>query len=75
MNQLDNFDKLCTQIYYWKGEFRFPFSGIKHNKKFESILKDTEYSILESKMRNLLNIINKDMSKINMDTEELWEVI
>jgi hypothetical protein len=75
MNQLEKFDKLCTQIYYWKGEFRFPFDGIQHNLKFESIIKDVDYPILRDKLKNLLVLINKDMTKINQETEELWEVI
>jgi len=75
MTMLDNFEKLCTQIYYWKGKFRFPFDEIKHNGNFENIINHPDYLTCESKMRNLIKVINKDMSKLNMDTKELWEII
>jgi hypothetical protein len=75
MNQLEKFDKLCTKIFYWKGKFRFPFDGIQHDGKFETIVKSEDYPLLEEKLKNLLVLINQDMTKINQDTEELWEVI
>ena len=75
MNQIEKFEKLCTQIFFHKGTFNFPFDGIQHNGEFESIVNDGEYPIFESKMKNLLVLINKDMTKINVDTQDLWEVI
>lgn len=75
MNQLEKFDKLCTQIFYFKGEFCFPFDGIQHDKRFQSIVSSDEYPLIESKLKNLLVLINKDMTKIYEDTEVLWEVI
>jgi hypothetical protein len=75
MNQIEKFEKLCTQIFFHKGEFNFPFDGIQHNKNFVGIIQDTDYPIFESKMENLLKLINKDMTKINLDTQDLWEVI
>jgi len=72
MNQIEKFEKLCTQIFFHKGTFNFPFDGIQHNGKFETIVKDVDYPIFESKMENLLN---QDMTKINLDTKDLWEVI
>ena len=75
MNQLEKFDKLCTQIYYLRGQFRFPFDGIKHDKKFVDIVQSDDYEILKFKLKNLLILINQDMTKINQDTEVLWQVI
>ena len=75
MNQLEKSDKLCTQIYYWKGQFRFPFDGIQHDKRFVDIVQSEDYQTLKFKLKNLLILINKDMTKINQDTEVLWEVI
>ena len=75
MNQIEKFEKLCTQIFFHKGEFNFPFDAIQHNGEFETIVKDIEYPIFESKMENLLKLINDDMTKINLDTQDLWEVI
>lgn len=75
MNQLEKFDKLCTQIFYFKGEFCFPFDGIQHDKRFQSIVSSDEYPLIESKLKNLLVLINQDMTKIYEDTEVLWEVI
>ena len=75
MNQIEKFEKLCTQIFFHKGTFNFPFDGIQHNSKFVSIVEDQDYPIFESKMENLLKLINQDMTKINLDTKDLWEVI
>ena len=75
MNQIEKFEKLCTQIFFHKGEFNFPFDGIQHNGEFETIVKDIEYPIFESKMENLIKLINEDITKINLDTKDLWEVI
>lgn len=75
MNQIEKFEKLCTQIFIDKGTFNFPFDSIQHNKNFISILEDSDYSIFETKMRNLIKLINKDITKINLDTKELWEEI
>jgi hypothetical protein len=75
MNQIEKFEKLCTQIFFYKGAFNFPFDGIQHNAKFESIVNDGDYPMFEVKMENLLKLINQDMTKINVDTEDLWEVI
>jgi len=75
MNQLEKFDKLCTQIFYHKGEFRFPFDGIQHDGRFQSITNSNDYPLLVEKLQNLLSLINKDMTKIYEDTEVLWESI
>lgn len=75
MNQLEKFDKLCTQIFYHKGEFRFPFDGIQHDGRFQSITTSNDYPLLVEKLQNLLSLINKDMTKIHEDTEVLWESI
>lgn len=75
MNNLEKFDKLCTQIFYYKGEFQFPFDGIHHDKRFQSITSSEDFPIFENKIKNLLDLINKDMTKLTQDTEVLWEVI
>jgi len=75
MNQIEKFEKLCTQIFFYKGTFNFPFDAIQHNGEFETIVKDIEYPIFESKMENLIKLINEDITKINLDTQDLWEVI
>jgi hypothetical protein len=75
MTNLENFEKLCTQIFYLKGEFHFPFDGIQHNKKFLDIVNDVEYNLYVNKMKNLLKLINHDVTKIDEDTEKLWELI
>lgn len=75
MNEIEKFDKLCTQIFYFKGEFRFPFDGIRHDKRFESITTSDDFPIFVNKIKNLLTLINKDMTKLTQDTETLWEFI
>jgi len=72
---LEDFDKLCTQIFYYKNKFRFPFDSIIHDKNFQDILNSQNYPILENKMKNLLVLINQDLTKLNQDTKELWELI
>ena len=75
MSQLEKFDKLCTQIFHHRGQFRFPFDGIQHDKKFVDIVQSQDYELLKLKLKNLLILINKDMTKLNQDTEVLWESI
>ena len=52
MNQIEKFEKLCTQIFFHKGTFNFPFDGIQHNGEFESIVKFQEQVFV-------LNILGK----------------
>lgn len=75
MNQIENFDKLCTQIFYFRGEFRFPFDKIHKDQKFNQITQSDGYQELKFKIKNLLILMNKDMTKINQETEVLWENI
>jgi len=75
MNKIEKFEQLCTQIFYYKGEFNFPFDGIKHNENFISIVEDIDYPLFENKMKNLIELINNDMTKISIDTKDLWEII
>jgi hypothetical protein len=75
MNQIEKFEKLCTQIFFHKGAFNFPFDGIQHNGNFTTILESEDYPLLEGKLKNLLVLINEDMTKIDQDTQVLWEVI
>lgn len=75
MNEFEKFDKLCTQIFYLKGEFCYPFDEIKNDNRFGDIIKNQDYPILETKIKNLLVLINKDLTKIDLDTQVLWEMI
>jgi hypothetical protein len=75
MEFINDFDKLCTQIFYYNNKFQFPFDSIKHDANFQDILNKESYSVLESKMTNLIDLINNDQSKLQEDTIDLWELI
>lgn len=75
MTQIEKFDKLCTQITYDRGKFLFPFDIVQKDSKFQSIVKSDDYGLLKSKIKNLMILINNDMTKIHQDTEDLWKII
>ena len=72
---IKEFDKLCTQIFYYKNKFQFPFDAIIHEEGFQDILKSEDYPILESKMKNLLVLLNENPLLVEEDTENLWDKI
>lgn len=70
------FAQLCSMIYISSDGFRFPFEDLEHDDDLSSIRESSNFSILKSKMQNLINLINKDNSLINKDVEtELWDLI
>lgn len=75
MELINDFDKLCTQIFYYNNKFQFPFDSIRHDPDFQNILQSKDYPILESKMKNLIDLINQDYNLLQEDTQNLWERI
>ena len=72
---IEDFEKLCTKIFYYKNKFQFPFDAIIHEQEFQDILNSGNYPILKKKMENLIDLINKDKDKLNEDTKILWDLI
>jgi len=72
---LEDFEKLCSKIFYYKNKFQFPFEAIIHEEEFQYILKNDNYPILKKKMENLIELINKDRDKLYEDTKILWDLI
>jgi len=75
MELINDFDKLCTQIFYYNNKFQFPFDSIKHDGQFQKILENGNYPLLESKMKNLIEMINQNHDLIFEDTKNLWDQI
>lgn len=70
------FVKLCEMIYVSSNGFNFPFEDIDHDDDFSEIRDSANYSILMSKMKNLLKLVNNDYSILEKDVEtELWDLI
>lgn len=72
----ESFVELCSQIFITSDGFQFPFDSIRHNDDFKEILSSKDWSFLENKMANLLELINSDNSLISKDIEtDLWTLI
>lgn len=71
------FVEMCKLIFInGKGEFVFPIDNLLYDLDYSEFLQHTDWPILESKMRNLISLINKDHSVIDKDVEtEIWEMI
>lgn len=71
------FVEMCKLIFInGKGHFVFPFDNLIHDKDYSDFLNHSDWSILESKMENLITLINKDHSILELDVEdEIWEMI
>jgi hypothetical protein len=76
MQTKENFVKLCELIFVGKNGYNFPFDAIRHYENYQEIYKSEEYSLLEKKMKNLINLVNSDNSLTEKDIEEeLWYMI
>ena len=80
VNDLDikaKFSEMCNLLFVnSKGNFCFPFDNLIHDEEWDTFVENADYKILESKMINLLDLINSDNSILEMDLEtEIWEMI
>lgn len=80
VNDLDikaKFSEMCKLLFVnSKGNFCFPFDNLIHDEEWDTFVENADYKILESKMINLLDLINSDISILEMDLEtEIWEMI
>jgi hypothetical protein len=73
----EKFVEICKLIFInGNGEFFFPLDNLIYDEDYSDFLKHPDWVILESKMNNLISLINKDNSIINKDVEtEIWEMI
>ena len=76
MQTKENFFKLCKLIFVGKNGYDFPFDAISHYEDYQDNYKSEEYTLLEEKMKNLINLVNSDNSLTEKDIEEeLWYMI
>ena len=68
---------MCKLIFInGKGEFVFPIDDLLHDNDYSDFLNHSDWTILESKMTNLISKINQDNSILEKDVEtEIWEMI
>lgn len=73
----EKFVEMCKLIFInSKGEFVFPFDNLFYDLDYQDFLSHEDWKILESKMRNLILLINKDHSILDLDVEDqIWDLI
>lgn len=71
------FVEMCKLIFInGNGEFVFPTDNLIHDEDYSDFLNHSDWSILEKKMENLVLLINKDHSVLDLDVEEeIWEMV
>ncbi len=72
---IEDFEKMCTQIFYHNNRFQFCFESIRHDKDFQTIINSDDYGFLKYKMDNLIELINDQPDKIYEDVRVLWDLI
>ena len=73
----DKFVEMCKLIFInGDGKFVFPIDNLLHDEDYSDFVNHGDWSILESKMKNLISKINNDQTILNKDIEtEIWEII
>lgn len=73
----EKFTEMCKLIFInGKGQFVFPIDNLIHDCDYSEFLSHSDWTILESKMNNLISLVNKDHSILQKDVEnEIWEMI
>jgi hypothetical protein len=71
------FVEMCKLIFInGNGEFVFPIDNLIHDEDYSDFLNHSDWLILEKKMKNLISLINKDHSVLDLDVEEeIWKMI
>jgi len=71
------FVEMCKLIFInGKGEFVFPIDNLIHDNDYSDFLNHSDWSTLESKINNLITLINKDHSILEKDVEaEIWYLV
>ncbi len=73
----EKYVEMCKLIFINKdGVFKFPFEDLQLDNDWNSFTKHQDYTILETKMNNLLNLVNQNPQILNLDVEtEIWEMV
>ena len=73
----EKFVEMCKLIFVnAEGQFCFPYENLYHDEDWSDFMNHSDYKILESKMQNLVNLVNSDNSVLELDVEdEIWKMI
>jgi len=73
----DKFVEMCKMIFInVDGNFVFPVDNLLHDEDYSNFINHSDWSVLESKMKNLINLVNSDNTILEKDVEtEIWEMI
>ena len=71
------FAEMCKLIFInSKGEFVFPIDSLIHDDDYSDFIEHSDWSVLELKMKNLIELINSNNSILDLDVEEeIWNLI
>jgi hypothetical protein len=77
LNIKDKFVEMCKMIFInADGKFVFPIDNLIHDEDYSDFMNHSDWSVLESKMTNLISKVNEDSSILEKDVEtEIWEMI
>ncbi len=73
----EKYVEMCKLIFINNdGVFMFPFEDLQLDNDWNDFTNHQDYTILENKMNNLLNLVNQDPKILNLDVEtEIWEMV
>ena len=68
---------MCKLIFInGTGEFVFPIDNLLYDQDYSEFLNHSDWSVLETKMSNLITLMNEDHSILQKDVEsEIWNLI
>jgi hypothetical protein len=71
------FVEMCKLIFInGTGEFVFPIDNLLYDQDYSEFLNHSDWSVLETKMSNLITLMNEDHSILQKDVEsEIWNLI
>ena len=77
LNIKDKFVEMCKMIFInADGKFVFPIDNLIYDEDYSDFMNHSDWSVLESKMTNLISKVNEDSSILEKDVEtEIWEMI
>ena len=73
----DKFVEMCKMIFInVDGNFVFPVDNLLHDEDYSDFINHSDWSVLESKMTNLISKINQDQTILDKDIEtEIWKMV
>lgn len=70
------FREMCGFIVPYHGKLIYLYEEMDYDTEYDWITRSEHYEILKIKMKNLLKLVNKDLSLMKSDLElELWDKI